>query len=147
MNITFVIEGEPISKARHRSTRQGRMYSAQTKIEAATKWQMQQQLPDEFKILDGPLSCRVAAHFQRPKSHWGTGRNAGVLKKSAPEFCLNSKDVDNVGKIFLDCMSGLIYKDDRQITELRCTKTWVNGEDRFGRISGFTVIEVETIDE
>ena len=35
-------------------------------------------------MLDGPVSVTVDFYLPRPKSHYGTGRNAGALKPSAP---------------------------------------------------------------
>jgi Holliday junction resolvase RusA-like endonuclease len=144
-NLIFCIESAPVSKARHRTTKSGRTYNIQTQVEAALRWEIKTQLPDDFKIIAGPVKVTVSAHFKRPRSHWGTGRNEGKLKSSAPEWCMSAKDIDNIQKIVLDVMNDLVYKDDRQVVELRGYKHWVSKPDRFGRLSGFMIIEIEEL--
>lgn len=48
------------------------------------------------------VSARMV--FSRPDSHYGTGRNAGVLKASAPYWHLTAPDVDNVLKLAMDAL-------------------------------------------
>ena len=38
----------------------------------------------------GPLKLEVTFFFPRPKGHFGTGKNAGILKATAPLFHFNS---------------------------------------------------------
>ena len=52
------------------------------------------RLPD--KPLTGPLSVECTFTFKRPKAHFRTGKNAGVLKDSAPAAMVSTPDVDNV---------------------------------------------------
>jgi len=64
---------------------------------------------------DVPLYLRLRAYLPRPKNHYGTGRNARKLKKSAPIRPTTKPDLDNLIKHFKDCGSGVIWHDDRQI--------------------------------
>src|SRR4030095_5083797 len=41
----------------------------------------------------GPIQVRFCFWFQRPKSHYGTGRNAGGVKASAPSYRASSPDI------------------------------------------------------
>lgn len=37
-------------------------------------------------ILAGPVSVKIGFYLPRPKTHYGTGKNAGVLKDNAPDL-------------------------------------------------------------
>jgi len=53
---------------------------------------------------------------KRPKAHYGTGRNAGKLKDTAPRWHgLKTGDNDNIEKAVWDALSGIIWKDDSQV--------------------------------
>lgn len=69
----------------------------------------------------------VTAEFElsRPKSHYGTGRNAGVVKRSAP--VVPHQDVDNLLKGLLDALTGRAYVDDKQVVEVTARKSYGRG--------------------
>jgi Holliday junction resolvase RusA-like endonuclease len=55
-------------------------------------------------------------YFPRPKSHYGTGRNAGKLKATAPTHNDGKPDRDNLDKAILDAMTGIGFmRDDKQV--------------------------------
>jgi Holliday junction resolvase RusA-like endonuclease len=62
--------------------------------------------------------------FERPKSHFGTGKNSNKLKSSAPAHHIQPPDCDNLKKIVADCLNGLVYKDDSQIVTAVISKKW-----------------------
>jgi Holliday junction resolvase RusA-like endonuclease len=68
-------------------------------------------------LLDGPLEMELVFVLARPKAHYGTGRNSGVVKPSAPEFPATRPDVDKLSRAVLDALSGVVYRDDAQIVE------------------------------
>lgn len=63
-------------------------------------------------------SLEVETHFfmERPKNHWGTGRNAHLLKDWAPAAPLTIPDVDKLQRAILDALTGVVYKDDNLVT-------------------------------
>ena len=69
------------------------------------------------------LRCVFA--FERPKSHYGTGRNDGLVKPSAPIFHTQIPDVDKLLRLVGDALkaSGVIA-DDSQITAVYGQKSW-----------------------
>jgi crossover junction endodeoxyribonuclease RusA len=56
--------------------------------------------------------------FPRPKSHFGTGRNAHELKSSAPAYKSTKPDVDKLARAVLDALTGIVYVDDAQVADL-----------------------------
>ncbi len=63
----------------------------------------------------------VVCFFDRPSGHFGTGRNAGVLKESArdlrPGLGKNGGDLDNLVKLVKDALNSVAFRDDSQIAE------------------------------
>lgn len=75
----------------------------------------------------GAVRLVVTFTKKRPKSHYGTGRNANVLKESAPEDCTgrNHGDVDKLCRAVMDAltMAGL-WRDDSQVTHMEAARVW-----------------------
>jgi Holliday junction resolvase RusA-like endonuclease len=80
--------------------------------------------------IDGPVELGVSLLFQRPASHFGSGKNADRLKPSAPAFHVQKPDADNVVKAIKDaCTRAGAWRDDSQVWSLRVVKAWcVEGE-------------------
>ena len=55
-------------------------------------------------------------YFTRPKGHYGTGKNIGRLKLSAPEFHITKPDLTKLTRAVEDALKGVIWKDDSQVT-------------------------------
>lgn len=116
------IPGEPQAKMRHRMTKRGHSYNPQSEVERSIQWEIRRQLPDGYEPTKQPLILEIEAHFPRPKSHYGSGRNANLLKPSAPGRHTKKPDADNISKIYKDCMNKLVYLDDSQVFDGRCIK-------------------------
>lgn len=68
-------------------------------------------------LLDGPLLLSAVFYFARPEGHYGTGRNAGTLKGSAPHFKTTAPDLDKLLRTLKDGLEGIIYKNDAQVSK------------------------------
>jgi Holliday junction resolvase RusA-like endonuclease len=83
------------------------------------------ELASDQRVLIEQLPVRVRLTFaiERPKSHYGTGRNAATVK---PKFRVppagGTGDVDNFAKAVLDECNGVLFRDDVQVTTLLVTK-------------------------
>ena len=62
----------------------------------------------------GPLRLEVVFAFPRPKSHYGTGKNADVLKAAAPTLHTAKPDVDKLVRAIGDAVTGVCCRDDSQ---------------------------------
>lgn len=67
------------------------------------------------KPVEVPLKVTCKFFMPRPQSHFGTGRNANVLKASAPEYAGNKPDAGKLARGTIDALTGIIYKDDALI--------------------------------
>ncbi len=75
-----------------------------------------QYVPDQ--PFTGPLQVDCTFYLPRPTTHYGSGKNAGKLKDSAPKYCETKPDLDNAIKCVWDVCSQLrIWLDDRQIVK------------------------------
>lgn len=78
----------------------------------------------DVKIADGPIDITIAFFFPRPKSHFGTGRNASVVKDSAPSYPIGRPDLDKLVRAVLDALTGFAFKDDSQVVEIVASKDY-----------------------
>ena len=74
--------------------------------------------------LDVPLRVTFEFHRVRPKSHFGTGRNAGVLKPSAPIRPHVRPDTVKITRSTEDACTGIIWTDDARIVDHILRKRW-----------------------
>lgn len=75
-------------------------------------------------LLIGAVSLSLVFVRPRPKGHFGTGRNAGVLKSSAPEYPTARPDVLKLARAVEDSCSGVLWVDDSQVVRLQAEKRW-----------------------
>jgi crossover junction endodeoxyribonuclease RusA len=80
---------------------------------------------------DGPVNLTLRFYFARPKGHFGTGRNAGKLKASAPALPTSQSagDVDKLARAVLDALTGVAFDDDSQVADLTARKRYTPGPD------------------
>ena len=82
---------------------------------------------------DDPFMLILKFYMPRPKSHYGTGRNAGKLKDKAPFHHLQTPDVDNLTKAVMDAITVLnVWGDDCQVISLQATKAWAEQPEDAG---------------
>jgi len=122
----FVL-GKPKAQPRPRAFAVGgraRVYNPAT----AEGWKS--EVAQAFRSVAGynskhPIEIDIALWFARPKSHFGTGRNASKIKESAPAYHTQKPDVDNVAKGILDALVHIkAFHDDSQVITLTISKQW-----------------------
>lgn len=75
-------------------------------------------------LLEGPLILTITFLLSRPKNHYGTGRNAGKLKLSAPPYPMVMPDLTKLVRAVEDALTGIIWKDDKQVVEQHTRKRY-----------------------
>jgi Holliday junction resolvase RusA-like endonuclease len=89
------------------------------------------------KSYDGPLrfplDCPVAATmvftFGRNKGDWGTGRNAGMLRASAPYRHIVYPDLSKLARATEDALTGIVWADDARVCDYTRLAKVFAGED------------------
>jgi crossover junction endodeoxyribonuclease RusA len=81
-------------------------------------------LQDSF-VFFGPVEAWIEFRFPRPKSHFGTGRNAERLKSSAPDYKVSAPDLDKLCRAVLDALVAAgTLRDDALVVRLVASKTY-----------------------
>jgi Holliday junction resolvase RusA-like endonuclease len=75
--------------------------------------------------LDGPLNVRIVFWLPRPRSHYGTGRNALRLRPGAPPLPAGPPDLSKLTRATEDALTDAgIWRDDAQVTHCRTAKRY-----------------------
>lgn len=73
--------------------------------------------------LAGPVGLEVYFHFPRPKGHYGTGRNAGKLKASAPLRPAVAPDLSKLIRSTEDALTEAgVWRDDALVVHVSAGK-------------------------
>ncbi|MEW2250450.1 RusA family crossover junction endodeoxyribonuclease [Streptomyces sp. NPDC006975] len=86
---------------------------------------------DAWRPLDGPVLLDLVFSLRRPKGHYGSGRNAGQLKPSAPYYPISKPDLDKLVRATQDALKDAgVLADDSCVTDVRTAKRFVlTGDD------------------
>ena len=76
------------------------------------------------------MSLTVRFVLPRPAGHYGTGRNAGRIKASAPPWPETMPDLDKLVRLIDDSITdaGTVWGDDAQVARITASK-WYQGAD------------------
>jgi Holliday junction resolvase RusA-like endonuclease len=131
LKLKFIVLGDPLAKKRHRHFARivkGKIfqgtYSEQKGEESGFIDQIIPQLPKDHLPIKGAIYCHLFFGLRRPKSHYGTGRNSGKLKPSAPKYPAKLPDFDNLEKFAVDSINKIVFEDDKQIVSCRTDKRY-----------------------
>jgi Holliday junction resolvase RusA-like endonuclease len=115
------INFEPVSLKRHRHRLKGGTYDP-SKKDKDDFIKTIENFPEEK--MTNPIKCILNFYCKRPKIHYKTGKNAHILKDTAPKYNINNKDLDNMVKFVLDALNDKLYTDDSLIFEITCSKMY-----------------------
>ena len=85
---------------------------------------------DGRDLLVGPLLLEVTFWVPRPQGHYGSGRNAGTVRASAPWAPIVKPDLLKLARAVEDAMSSIVYRDDAQVTSEVLQKAYTTGQAR-----------------
>ena len=112
----FSVLGLPAPQGSHKHVGGGRMVESSKRVKPWRRQVAAAYVDHSFgDMLDGPVSIIVDFYLPRPKAHYGTGRNAGTLKDSAPAEHLTMPDLDKLQRAVGDALTRLAWRDDSQI--------------------------------
>jgi Holliday junction resolvase RusA-like endonuclease len=77
-----------------------------------------------------PVAVDVSFCFARPRSHYGTGRNADVIKASSPgQHHTQKPDGDKLLRALFDALTVAgVVRDDSYIAHCHWTKWWAESD-------------------
>lgn len=128
--INFAVFGDPKSLKRHRTykTNNGLNINVDpSKDEKKTFLWKAIAANKPIKPFSTAIKVKIMFYMPRPKSHYGTGKNSGTLKKNAPTFHIKKPDIDNLVKFVLDALNGAYWVDDTIVSTLMCRKIYTDG--------------------
>lgn len=128
--LEFVAWGQPIGQGAHSRNRYGATYET-TKGHAPWRKELiraaTQAITDiGWRTLADAVHVDITCYGPRPKSHYGTGRNAGILKADAPAYPITQgrygsglQDTDHLARSILDALKlARVIDDDSLVTDL-----------------------------
>lgn len=81
---------------------------------------------DAWTALDCPVLLDMTFSLRRPKHHYGTGKNAGRLKPSAPRYPTSTPDLDKLVRSTQDALKDAgVLADDSCVTDVNAGKRFV----------------------
>ena len=131
--IMIVVRGKPAPQGSKVSFRNGYMKEASQFV---MPWRNQivsaciEQKINNNEIIEQPVEIFIDFLFHRPQGHYGTGRNEGNLKPSAPQYPITrtTGDIDKLCRSTLDGLSvpsgGILLKDDSLVVRLKAVKSF-----------------------
>jgi Holliday junction resolvase RusA-like endonuclease len=85
----------------------------------------------------GPLEVEFHFILDRPKGHYGSGKNLATVKASAPKHPTVKPDTTKLIRAAEDALKGITWKDDAQIVRQTGLKTY--GKEPGCRITIWTM--------
>ena len=75
-------------------------------------------------LLRGHLAVYMTFYLPRPKGHFGSGRNAHLLRQASPKFPTVKPDVLKLARGTEDALTGVLWGDDAQTVDLCLSKRY-----------------------
>jgi len=75
-------------------------------------------------LLDEPLFMSLDFTMPRPRSHFGTGKNAAKLKPAAPVWHASKPDRSKLTRAVEDALTGVLWRDDTLVVAGPITKRY-----------------------
>jgi Holliday junction resolvase len=136
--VIIVCYGEPApqgSKRNFGTTRLGRTVMVESS-EKVTPWRADVMTGCRLALeqagfpapMDGPIVARMIFTFNRPRSHYRTGRNAHLVRAGAPSEPYNPPDLSKLLRATEDALKAAsVIRDDARIVEYtRLLKCYAN---------------------
>ncbi len=127
--IAFQVKGLPGAQGSKMLTKWGGLRESSAKVEpwrSAIGYQSRRHYVGD--PIDGPVSVSIEFVFERPKSHFRTGKYSSNLREDAPLHVTSKSngDIDKLCRSTLDGLSieGSILKDDKNVVMLTAEKRY-----------------------
>ena len=134
--VEFIVAGTPVAQGskkvvpvggRHRAIESNEANLRPWRLAVAAAAREAMDLADPVR---GPVMLELEFLTPRPRSHFGTGRNATLVRPSAPVARITAPDIDKLARAILDGLTGIVFVDDAQVVELVARKAFGPAEAR-----------------
>lgn len=129
--IEFYVPGKPVPQGSKRWLPGGRMIEANSDLRpwraTVTAYAMQAMQTEGASMIEagGAASVHATFYFARPKSHYGTGKNAGKVKPNAPMYVTSTPDSDKLLRSLSDSLTDAgVWHDDSQAVRMTAIKLY-----------------------
>lgn len=153
VRLALVVEGQPVPQGSMTSVIKGRWNEGRTRfipmLRKRDGMPVVETLPsnkDELKVWRSQVAAEareawcgrewledvdvfvsVEFRFPRLKSHYGTGRNASVLKRTAAYFKRSYPDIDKLQRAAFDALTeAQVWKDDSLVVDVHARKVYAD---------------------
>ena len=135
--IAIRVHGTPIPQGSKKIARRGHgtsLVDNNDTILAPWRDHVKATAADQTRYIDtihGPIRVWVRFTFERPPSHYGSGRNAHLVKDSAPRFAGRAcGDLDKLQRAIFDALTDAqVWHDDTQVVDVRARKFYAGEDD------------------
>lgn len=136
--IEFFVAGSPAPQGSKRAVRNkhtGQIQQVESSkrlkpwradIRAAAEQALSGDPDAHLPLWEEPLIVTLDFYVRRPKGHYGTGRNAGRLKESAPVHPTVIPDLDKLARGVFDSLTGVVWADDKSVVALDAGKAYAD---------------------
>lgn len=134
MTVSFSVNGTPAPQGSKVRTRYGMRESSN----AVMPWREAVKaaiIVRDIPCTPGPVHVDVDFRFTRPKSHYGSGRNAHLVKDSVDRYPVgrNKGDLDKLLRSTFDALAqGGAITDDAYVVSALPTKRWCEPDELEG---------------
>src|SRR5690606_12970535 len=130
------VHGIPAPQGSKRHVGGGRMIESSKKVgpwREAVKAAVLAATGRRPTTLDGPGEIVMTFFLPRPRGHYGTGRNAGRVRDSAPTEPTTKPDLDKLVRTTLDALTDVgAIRDDAQVVRIEAAKGYSRPEESPG---------------
>jgi len=129
-DVQFFVPGTPVPKGSAKAfynKQVGKAFAVQDNRERQKGWSSSISYvahEQGFKPVEGPMHLEIIFDMPRPRSHYGTGKRVAVLKDSAPFYHTKKPDLDKLIRCAKDALTGVAWRDDSQVVEVRAKKRY-----------------------
>lgn len=104
--------------------------------------------PGYRPLFDGAVCVDIEFRFDRPKGHYRTGRNANLLRDTAPTYPTGKPDIDKVLRATLDAITAAkVWRDDAQVVYVEMHKAYADRKRPGATIRIATPGHIHGVDE
>ena len=109
---SYLLPGDPIALARARFS-PGRFYHSQREFKMIAAVIIRNQ-HDTDKMFNGPVHMSIRFFMPKPKS----------FKRKIVYWHHIKPDIDNLQKMLLDILNGIVFNDDSCVSSINCIKVY-----------------------